>query len=261
MANPQAENGHIDIANEIAEALMRVNLSPYESRVLWMIFRKTYGWNKKSDWITLRQFMTNTGLDRRLAHRAVHSLFDRNIIVISRDDRGRVSYSFQKNYTIWKVSSPKMTVISRDDKLSSAEMTSVIGRDDGLSSVEMIRSTKDTLTKTTLQKKDGIPYQEIIDYLNQKTGKRFTLKPKATINHINARWAEGYTLEDFKTVIDNKCTSWLTDGEMGKYLRPETLFGSKFESYLNEIKHPLAGKVSDTTIKNLAVLNEWSAPP
>jgi phage replication O-like protein O len=46
MANPQRENGHIDIANEIAEALARTNLSAYQMRVMWAIWRKTWGWQK-----------------------------------------------------------------------------------------------------------------------------------------------------------------------------------------------------------------------
>ena len=54
----------------------------------------------------------------------------------------------------------------------------------------------------------------------------------ATQKHINARLAEGYTLEDFFTVIDKKCAEW-KGTDMEKYLRPETLFGSKFENYLN----------------------------
>ena len=56
MANPQAENGYTPIANEIVEALYRVNLSAYESRVLWYLCRKIYGWSKKTDWIALSQF-------------------------------------------------------------------------------------------------------------------------------------------------------------------------------------------------------------
>jgi len=79
-----------------------------------------------------------------------------------------------------------------------------------------------------------IPFQEILSYLNEKSGKRFTSKSKATLAHIRARWNEGHVLEDFKAVIDTKCSSWLSDTEMAKYLRPETLFGTKFESYLNE---------------------------
>lgn len=78
-----------------------------------------------------------------------------------------------------------------------------------------------------------IPYTEIIDYLNQKTGKNFKSTSKATQKHIKARFSDGFTLEDFKWVIDIKCEEWLKDSKMSTYLRPETLFGTKFEGYLN----------------------------
>lgn len=75
-------------------------------------------------------------------------------------------------------------------------------------------------------------YKDIIDYLNLKTGSKYKPTSKATKEHINARLKEGFTLEDFKTVIDNKTEEWKgTDFE--QYLRPLTLFGTKFESYLN----------------------------
>ena len=76
-------------------------------------------------------------------------------------------------------------------------------------------------------------YQEIVDYLNKKAGTSFKYNSKKTKEKINARLNEKYTIEDFKKVIDNKCKSW-KGTEMQRYLRPETLFGNKFESYLNE---------------------------
>ena len=78
-----------------------------------------------------------------------------------------------------------------------------------------------------------IPYEEIVQYLNQKTGKNFKSTSKATQRHIKARFTDGFVLDDFKQVIDNKCGDWLRDRKMKEYLRPETLFGVKFESYLN----------------------------
>lgn len=72
-----------------------------------------------------------------------------------------------------------------------------------------------------------------IAYLNQKTGKSFKFVEK-NINFVKSRLKEGYTLEDFKQVIDLKVSQWLHDTNMSKYLRPETLFGTKFEGYLNE---------------------------
>ncbi|MBF7154055.1 phage replisome organizer N-terminal domain-containing protein [Bacillus albus] len=83
-------------------------------------------------------------------------------------------------------------------------------------------------------KKDSIPYQEIIEYLNAEAKTKYQHKSKKTRELINARWKEGFTLEDFKQVIDTKTTQWLNDPKMSIYLRPLTLFGNKFESYQNE---------------------------
>jgi uncharacterized phage protein (TIGR02220 family) len=76
--------------------------------------------------------------------------------------------------------------------------------------------------------------ENIIEYLNNKTGKNFKTNSKTTLKHINARLSEKYTFEDFKKVIENKTAKWINDPKMVDYLRPETLFGTKFESYLNE---------------------------
>ena len=73
---------------------------------------------------------------------------------------------------------------------------------------------------------------EIVDYLNEKAHKNYRSNNKTTIRHINARLKEGRTLSDFKQVIDNRCATWLGT-DMEQYLRPSTLFGSKFEDYLN----------------------------
>lgn len=77
-------------------------------------------------------------------------------------------------------------------------------------------------------------YKDVIDYLNKKTGKRYRHTTGASQRHIRARQKEGFVLQDFYAVIDVKCSQWLNDKNMSKYLRPETLFGGKFESYLNE---------------------------
>jgi len=73
----------------------------------------------------------------------------------------------------------------------------------------------------------------IIDYLNDRADKKFSATSKSTIDSINARIKEGYNFNDFKYVIDIKCQKWLNTS-MQDYLRPQTLFGNKFNSYLNE---------------------------
>lgn len=88
------------------------------------------------------------------------------------------------------------------------------------------------------QKTDDIPYDRVIKYLNAKAGANYRATNKATQRLIKARFNEGMTTKDFKKVIDNKCNDWLKDPKMCGYLRPATLFGSKFESYLNQKTKP-----------------------
>ena len=94
--------------------------------------------------------------------------------------------------------------------------------------------SKETLTN---KEDNNISYIEdikyIVDFLNQKAGTAYRHTTAATQKHIKARLAEGFTVNEFMTVIEKKCAQW-KGGEMEKYLRPETLFGAKFESYLNE---------------------------
>ena len=87
---------------------------------------------------------------------------------------------------------------------------------------------------TTSSNSTRVPYKEIIDYLNEKTGRNYKHVAKVNQRVIKARLNEGYTLEDFKTVIDKKSDEWNDDVKMKEYLRPETLFSTKFDRYLNE---------------------------
>ena len=96
-------------------------------------------------------------------------------------------------------------------------------------------------------------YVEIINYLNEKTGKSFSPNTKKTQEFINGRIADGYTLDDFKAVIDKKVAAWQgkknNNGEsMENYLRPSTLFRpANFESYLNEKENSM--EVADFEIE------------
>ena len=87
--------------------------------------------------------------------------------------------------------------------------------------------------------KEGIVC-EVLAYLKKITGKNYKTTTKAHANWINARVADGHELDDFKHVIDVKSSQWLGDAKNDKFLRPETLFGNKFESYRNEKGEPYA---------------------
>ena len=79
---------------------------------------------------------------------------------------------------------------------------------------------------------EQIPFKEIIDYLNESANRQYR-NVEANKKLIRARFNEGYTLEDFKTVIDKKVNEW-TNTKWEKYLQPSTLFGTKFDQYLNQ---------------------------
>jgi len=78
-------------------------------------------------------------------------------------------------------------------------------------------------------------YCAVVGFLNDKAGTSFKPNTKATQRLIDARMHEGFTLDDFKTVIGNRTEAWKGDKQMAQYLRPATLFGTKFESYLQAV--------------------------
>ena len=102
-------------------------------------------------------------------------------------------------------------------------------------------------------KQDKIPYKEIVDYLNFKINSNYKPTTKKTKDLIKARYNEGFKLEDFKKVIDKKGNEWLNDKKMEQFLRPTTLFGTNFESYLNQPEKKRTLK--DISLKELEEMN------
>ena len=76
--------------------------------------------------------------------------------------------------------------------------------------------------------------KEIVDYLNTQAEVNYKPSTPKTKELIKARLREGFAINDFKAVIDKKCADWKNDENMSKFLRPVTLFGTKFECYLNQ---------------------------
>lgn len=110
------------------------------------------------------------------------------------------------------------------------------------------KPTQKGITGAQNNKDENPECVEIIDYLNEKAGKKFKHSISKTIKLINARFSEGFTLEDFKHVIDVKVEEW-KDSDMSKYIRPATLFSGNFESYRNqelETEHPFIKHLRET---------------
>ena len=103
------------------------------------------------------------------------------------------------------------------------------------------------LEETAIKDLEKTKHKELwipIAYLNQVANKRYKFVDK-TKRLLLARFKEGYTLEDFKQVIDIKTAEWKDSPEFSKYLRPETLFGSKFDGYLNQKPKTIKEKSED----------------
>lgn len=112
---------------------------------------------------------------------------------------------------------------------------------------------ENSLNIICLDTQDYIPYEEIINYLNLKTGYNYRSDISKTRKLIQSRWKEGFKLDDFKNVIDKKTNEWFNT-DMKKYLRPETLFGTKFEGYLNQ---DLVN--NNITTKDIAKYIDWNS--
>lgn len=144
--------------------------------------------------------------------------------------------------TLWYAFTKKGECIMQKCKMEDVKMLNGLG--DNVQPIPNINTdniTKDINTNINADiyspaeaEQHTIPYKEIIDYLNLKVGSNYKYTTKKTKDLIKTRINEGFNADDFKIVIDKKCTEWINDKEMSKYLRPETLFGTKFESYLNQ---------------------------
>ncbi len=221
MASPQTEHGYIQIANEIVDQLCRYRISGEEWLVLWVIIRKTYGWNKPNDKISLSQFADMTNLKRPIAARAIKKLILRG--VIKKDTTYITTYSFVKDYEKWKVVSKKILCLKKDTGGVSKMIPKLVSKK---------IHTKDT--KETITKEKEI-YVSIINHFNEifKKDYKTILISTAIRKLISARLKEGFTLEDFKHVHLAMYAQWHKDETMARHMRPHTLYTGKFESYLN----------------------------
>lgn len=119
MASPQLENGHLKIANELWDRIMLEQFSGAECRVLMVVIRKTYGWNRKESDIPLSEFQSLTGMNRSTITDARKSLLDKNVLSVIKG-AGRThpsTWSVNKNWETWrKLSAPPDRLKKRKEK-------------------------------------------------------------------------------------------------------------------------------------------------
>jgi phage replication O-like protein O len=125
MVNPQRENGYIEINNENADRFAKLHLSGNEWQVLWVVLRKTWGWNKKIDPISLSQFQELTGLSRPSVNEAVSKLVGKKVLFVDKQNYIN-KYSFNKLYNQWIVG--KSLLVGKNIQDSREKPTRVVGK-------------------------------------------------------------------------------------------------------------------------------------
>jgi len=236
--SPQLADGYTPVANPIMEALARTQLSGYEWRALLFLLRKTYGWNKKSDIISLSQFEDGTGLDRRHVARTIKRLLEKKIITTDSASLGTSkmsTYTFNKHFGEW-VDSAKLGTSADLGTKGSADLGTKGSAKTGTHNNNPLQkksSTKETPISPEVS--------EVLAYLNEKVKRNFKVP-----GDIPARLKD-YSVEDCKTVIDKKCKEWLGT-DLARHLDPVTLFRpSNFDRYLNQVEGT----------GNKAIFKEW----
>jgi phage replication O-like protein O len=239
MSSPQKENGYTAIANEILEQIARVKLSPTQYRIIFIVWRYTYGFNRKEHNLSLGFLSKATGCDKRQIQRELKNLEEMKVIKQNVTNGKSRIIRFNKHYDTWVVKTDIGGITIGETDNGETDNGETVKGTIGETVKGTIGETDNQEIQTKENIKDNIPHQEIIEYLNSKIGSKYKYTTKATQGYIRARWNDGFRVEDFKKVIDNKEIDWNHEPEKGKqdmrlYLRPETLFGTKFESYLNQ---------------------------
>lgn len=235
----QPENGYTKIANELLEILAKTSLNGTQRRILDVVFRQTYGYQRKSHDLSVTFIAGATNIHKKQVQRELTALIEMKIIAVVSEatfSKSRV-ISINKKYTEW-LNNSEVT-----DSLPPNEIDAHTGN-------ELVTSTGNELV-TQIKKKENIKeiiyspgkkheakcdtsiYKDVVEYLNQACGTKYKPTSNKTKTLIDARVNEGFKLEDFIKVIDVKSSEWLNNN-MAMYLRPETLFGTKFEGYLNQ---------------------------
>ena len=230
--DPQSGEGFTPIPNPVLEALARTRFSGYERNVLDFLFRKTYGWGKPTDAISLSQFVDATGISKPHIVRTLNRLTGKNIIHRSVAQIGNdklAAYEFNSHFGEW-LALPKQATLPKQAPTKERSTSLTVGT---ISPEKEKRvQGKEALPKSaTLPKQAMTPeIAEVLAYLNQKVKRNFR-----NPGEIPARLKE-YSVADCKRVIDKKCKEWLGTN-MVSHLDPVTLFRpSNFDRYLNQVE-------------------------
>lgn len=183
--------------------------------------------------ITVRTVAKDIEVTEKVARRLINQFTENNFIELVKKANSKKESSIYILKTYAEKGTVEDTVedtvrTQLNENIATVEDTKGHGLDtvedtvEGTSKIDNINRIKNNI------------YSRVIDHLNEKASKSFKYTTKKTKSCIDARIREGFKEEDFLKVIDIKTKEWKDNPDMSKYLRPETLFGTKFESYLQQ---------------------------
>ncbi len=188
MANPQKENGYTGIANEIMDKLCELKLSGSQWQIIMCVFRATYGWNKKEDYISLSQFEQKTGISRQEICKKIKLLVSRRLLLVNKCTLSN-RYSFNKNWEQWVVN--KCTTQSTNAQRGSQQTHNKV-----VNKRTHTKESKTIITKEIIHRQQSCPEaNEILKFYKDKYGFKKTI-PKQLENWRAAKWLyEQYGVE------------------------------------------------------------------
>ena len=185
---PQLEDGYTKIANKILEKLATINLSSYQSRILFFIFRKTYGFNKKEDWISNSQIVIGTGIHKAHVSRTKKELIIRKLVASNGN-----KITFQKNSRLWCELPKQVTVTSTGNKVTSTG-TRVTSTGQKL---PLQADTKDNIQKTIYTKYNSNQLLGMFECVNPSYEQLYKNKTQRAcldrlVNKYGEDWVYGF---------------------------------------------------------------------
>ena len=240
MANPQKEKGYTAIANEIMEALCKTRVPGEARQVLDTVLRKTYGFNKKEDWISLSQFCLSTGMKKPSIIRATNKLFSMKLI--NKKVNGEtVMYSFNKNFDEWEPLTKKITFTKKQTEINKKVNKSFTKK-----LPTIVDNTKVDSTKV----KDYVLFS---DYARKEIKLSITVKGQAE------ELLKAYGLNEMKKTIDRAKKYWVRGHKKYRlfyYKKKWPRFYENISMFLDD--YELEEKIEDE--KKAFEENKWKAP-
>lgn len=188
MSKAQLENGYTKIANQILDTLCVINLGAYESRVLNCIIRKTYGYNKKEDWIANSQIVEITKLHKAHVSRALKKLTERKIV--TRIDNKTKINTTTSSWLPVQVTRKQLPV---EATLLPVKVTTVTRKGNDLLPVEAetkekkYNTTKDNYQKKTPSKGKHLPKE---NELSQADFEQIAERYNAPVSFVLSKWED-----------------------------------------------------------------------